>query len=88
MIEIDVNKKVWVKLKPNGTRMYDDHYANLQKYYELEMDVPPLKTDEFGWSEFRFVDFMLIFGQAGGTQAGLLYEPKIRFDEKDTLYKS
>lgn len=75
----NINDYVWVKLTDKGRQIFKDHY----KGFPSGLQLPQIKEDADGYSEWQLWYLMQIFGEhiAMGCPSPFLME--VLFDEKN-----
>jgi len=88
MFEFNINLNVYVKLTDLGKQIlvrYNNYYQNIQgaRPYEDFNDIPFIKTDKDGYTEFQMWNLMEIFGQYIGMGQPNVFDLGIRLNKKD-----
>jgi hypothetical protein len=63
IVKHNINDSVWVKLTPEGEKIYADYWHQYDDVLNRAgYTTPPIKKDKDGWTKFQHWDFMKIFG--------------------------
>ena len=69
-VEINLNDYIKVKLSDKGKEIFDKRYeGKFPPHLLSQLDIPELKTDEDGYSEFQMHEFINIYGGHFGPAA-------------------